>query len=315
MPPDGPATHGARSARSPFALGVIYCASAGVLYGTLVILGNLAYDTGITPLPLLFLRYNIAAAVMWVGLLALRPSLLKLAPRDRAVAFGLGLVYATQSYVYFVGFQSVDPAVTGILFNTFPLDIAILAALFLREKLGKHVAAALALGLAGALLMTRPASGSVDPFGAALILASAFGYSCYVVAARKATAHLPSEAVAAHVFLGAAAAFTGAALVRGEVPVAAAADSVAYAVALAIVATLLPILLFLKGLKLIGAARAGIIGTLEPLVTVLLAAVVLGSTMGVVQMVGGALIIAASLMVHRAGARQAGVAFPEAPRE
>lgn len=315
MPPDGSAAQGARPVRSPFALGVIYCASAGVLYGTLVILGNLAYDTGITPLPLLFLRYNIAAAVMWVGLLALRPSLLKLAPRDRAVAFGLGLVYATQSYLYFVGFQSVDPAVTGILFNTFPLDIAILAAIFLREKLGKAVAAALALGLAGAFLMTRPADGSVDPFGAALILVSALGYSCYVVAARKTTAHLPSEAVAAHVFLGAAAAFTVAALVRGEVPVAAAADSIGYAIALAIVATLLPILLFLKGLKLIGAARAGIIGTLEPLVTVLLAAVLLGSTLGVIQMVGGALIIAASLMVHRAGARTSGGAFPEAPRE
>jgi drug/metabolite transporter (DMT)-like permease len=315
VPLERAAAPGAGLARSPFALGVIYCASAGVLYGTLVILGNLAYRTGITPLPLLFLRYNIAAAVMWVGLLALRPALLKLAPRDRAMAFGLGLVYATQSYVYFVGFQSVDPAVTGILFNTFPLDIAILAAIFLRERLGKLIAAALALGLAGAFLMTRPSNGSVDPFGATLILASAFGYSCYVVAARKTTAHLPSEAVAAHVFLGAAVAFTAAALVRGEVPVAAAPDSLAYAIALAIVATLLPILLFLKGLKLIGAARAGIIGTLEPLVTVVLAAAILGSTLGPVQMVGGALIIAASLMVHRAGARQAGAALPEVPRE
>lgn len=157
-------------------------------------------------------------------------------------------------------------------------------------------------------------TGSVDALGTLLILAGALGYSTYVVAARKTAADLPSEAVAAHVFLGSAAGFLVAALVFGGLPTNVALDSLMYAAALAVLATLLPILLFLKGLKIIGASRAGVIGTLEPLVTVLLAWAVLGSTLGPLQALGGALVLAASFLVHRSGLREREAAS-EVPRE
>jgi drug/metabolite transporter (DMT)-like permease len=103
--------------------------------------------------------------------------------------------------------------------------------------------------------------------------------------------------------------------VTGQLPSAVRADSFAYAAALAVVATLLPILLFLKGLKRIGAARAGIIGTLEPLVTVILAAAVLGSVLGPFELIGGAMIVGASLLIHRAGLGRPEGPPVEAPRE
>jgi len=301
--------------RSPASLGVLFCVVAGILYGTLVILGKLAYTTGITPLPLLFLRYTLAAALMWAALAIIDRRMLNLPRKQRLVAIGLGLAYASQSYLYFVGFQTVDGAVTGLLFNTFPLHIALLAAIFLKEKLTREVVVALALGVGGVAITTRPAAGATDLSGPALILLSAFGYSCYVVAARKATADLPSEAVAAHVFLGAALGFTTGAIAAGQLPTSVRLDSLAYALALAVVATLLPILLFLKGLKRIGAARAGVIGTMEPLVTVLLAAVILGSVLGPFEVLGGAMIVVASLLIHRAGLRRPGEAPAELPRE
>jgi len=301
--------------RSASSLGVLFCVTAGILYGTLVILGKLAYTTGITPLPLLFLRYTLAAAFMWVALAVIDRRMLALPMGQRAVALGLGVVYASQSYVYFVGFQNVDGALTGLLFNTFPLHIAVLAAIFLKERMTRAVAAALALGVGGVAITVRPSSGFVDLWGPSLILLSAFGYSCYVVAARRATANLPSEAVAAHVFLGAAVGFTVGAAVTGQLPTTVRGDSLAYAVALAVFATLLPILLFLKGLKLIGAARAGVIGTMEPLVTVVLAALVLGSVLGPFEVVGGAMIVGASLLIHRAGLQGSDQPPVEAPRE
>ena len=305
-PPDGAADH--------FTLGVIYVAAAGILYGTLVILGKLAYATGIAPLPLLVLRYGLAAALMWAALAALRPDLLRLKPRARALGLSLGLLYALQSFVYFWGFQNVDAAVTGILFNTFPLWVALFAAAFLKERITAVVAAALGLGVLGTALTAGVWTGAFDAWATVLILSAAFGYSTYVVAARKTAADLPSEAVAAHVFLGSAAGFLGAALVFGGLPTHVALDSLMYAAALAVLATLLPILLFLKGLKIIGASRAGVIGTLEPLVTVLLAWAVLGSTLGPLQALGGALVLAASFLVHRSGLREREAAS-EVPRE
>lgn len=290
-----------QSASEHFTLGVLYVAAAGILYGTLVILAKLAYATGIAPLPLLVLRYGLAAAVMWGALALLRPDLLRLGGRDRVLGVALGLLYAFQSFVYFWGFQTVDAAVTGILFNTFPLWVALFAAAFLAEKIRWEIGAALGLGLIGTALTAGLWTGAVDAYGAVLVLAAALGYATYVVAARKTASNLPSEAVAAHVFLGSAAGFFGAALVSGALPTQVAVDSLLYAAALAILATLLPILLFLKGLKIIGASRAGVIGTLEPLVTVVLAWAILGSTLGPIQALGGALVLAASFLVHRSG--------------
>jgi drug/metabolite transporter (DMT)-like permease len=302
--------------RTDFTRGVLFVAAAGVLYGTLVILAKLAYATGIAPLPLLVLRYGLAAALMWGALAVARPKLLALPPRARALGLALGLLYAAQSFAYFWGFRTVSAATTGILFNTFPLWVAVLAAAFLRERLTPAVAGAMALGVAGTWLTSGVGSGvgAVDPYGATLILAAAFGYATYVVAARRTTADLPSESVAAHVFLGSAGGFVAAAALTGSLPLGAALDSVAFAAALAVVATLLPIVLFLKGLRLIGASRAGVIGTLEPVVTVALAAAVLGDALSVLQWVGGGLVVAASLIVHASGLREREAAA-EVPRE
>jgi drug/metabolite transporter (DMT)-like permease len=319
MAPSGPAGD-----PPAFTRGVILVACAGILYGTLVIFAKFAYDTGIAPLPLLVLRYGIAALLMWGALAALRPDLLRLPPRGRLIGLGLGLLYAAQSFAYFWGFRATDAtatvnaSTTGLLFNTFPLWIAVLASLFLREKMTAKVAAALGLGVAGTALTAGALDGS--GFGAlridreGLILGAAFGYAVYVVAARKSTGALASEPVAAHVLLGSALGFLAAGAALGALPLSPSLPSLGYAVALAVVATLLPILLFLKGLSLIGASRAGVIGTLEPVVTVLLAAALLGDRLGPFQAVGGALVVAASLLVHWSGLKEAEAAL-QLPRE
>jgi drug/metabolite transporter (DMT)-like permease len=301
--------------RTPgFSTGVLLVAAAGILYGTLVILAKLAYATGIAPLPLLVLRYGIAALLMWAVLAFTRRDLLKVPRKERALGIGLGLLYALQSFAYFWGFQTVSASTTGLLFNTFPLWIALFAFVFLREKITPPVLAALGLGFFGTALTSGFVGGTVDAFGVALILAAACGYAIYVVAARRTTAALRPESVAAHVFLGSAAGFLAAAAVTGSLPLGASAESIGYAIALAVVATLLPILLFLKGLRLIGAAPAGVIGTLEPVVTVILAWAVLSEQLGVLQWVGGALVVAASLLVHASGLREREAAS-ELPRE
>ena len=58
--------------------------------------------------------------------------------------------------------------------------------------------------------------------------------------------------------------------------------------------TVLAILAFFAGLKRVGPSRAAILSTLEPVVTVLAAWIVLGETLSVVQFAGGALVLASA---------------------
>ena len=58
------------------------------------------------------------------------------------------------------------------------------------------------------------------------------------------------------------------------------------------------ILCFFAGLARVGPSAASILSTLEPLVTVALAAAAFGESLGAVQLVGGALVLGAVLVMQ-----------------
>jgi drug/metabolite transporter (DMT)-like permease len=68
--------------------------------------------------------------------------------------------------------------------------------------------------------------------------------------------------------------------------------------ALSLLCTALPITLFLMGIRHVGAGRAAVYSTIEPLVTVALAALVLHERVAPLQYAGGALILAAILWLR-----------------
>jgi drug/metabolite transporter (DMT)-like permease len=83
--------------------------------------------------------------------------------------------------------------------------------------------------------------------------------------------------------------FAIAAGVRGlEIPSAQAAG---YATGLVVVGTFLAMIFFYTAVKLVGAATASLLATVEPLVAVVLAYVVLDESLEPGQLVGGALIL------------------------
>ncbi|MDF7041568.1 DMT family transporter, partial [Escherichia coli] len=76
--------------------------------------------------------------------------------------------------------------------------------------------------------------------------------------------------------------------------------------AIAGLSTVVAILTFFAGLQKLGAAQASMLSTLEPVVTVLFAALLLGESIAPMQMAGGALILAGVLWLTRADAKPAG---------
>jgi drug/metabolite transporter (DMT)-like permease len=73
---------------------------------------------------------------------------------------------------------------------------------------------------------------------------------------------------------------------------------------IALVSTVGAIVLFFAGLKRVGPTAASILSTLEPVVTVVLAALAFGESLGPAQLLGGALVLAAAVVL-RAPARTA----------
>jgi drug/metabolite transporter (DMT)-like permease len=71
-----------------------------------------------------------------------------------------------------------------------------------------------------------------------------------------------------------------------------------------LIATVIPVVTFLAGLKRIGPTDASMLSTLEPVVTVLLAALLFQEKLQPITLLGGGLILAAVIMLTRSELRQ-----------
>jgi drug/metabolite transporter (DMT)-like permease len=143
--------------------------------------------------------------------------------------------------------------------------------------------------------------GALDPLGAALGLGAAVVYSAYILVSEGISRRMAPRVLSALVCTGAAVPLTAGSALLGELhPGALTLAGWGWLACLAIVSTVASINLFFAGLRRVGPTTASILATVEPLVTVLLAFLVFGETLGAVQLAGGALVLAAVLALQSA---------------
>lgn len=211
----------------------------------------------------------------------------------------LGLFgFAPQAGMFFLTVRLLDPGITSLLLYLYPSFVLLLSMLFLRRRPTLGQGAALLLSLAGCLL-TFYRTGRYPVAGLALGVAVAVAYAGYLVWGEKVLAGVNPVAATAVIMACAAVVYWGFVLISG-VPVKVPPDLAAWgAVAgVAVVATVLPITTLFSAIGRIGASDASLASTIEPVMTVLLSALLFGERLSVPQAIGGALILAAVATLH-----------------
>ena len=278
--------------------GTLLCLASGAAFGAMAIFGKLAYEEGATVGTLLPARFVIAATVFW--LLAVATGKLRLVrdlPR-RDVAMGLalgGIGYALQAGLFFAALDRVDASLLSLLLYTFPAMVAIAAVAIGRERLEPRRVVALILASGGlALVVGGAGSGTLDPLGAAFGIAAAATYATYILVSQSTAERVRPDVLATLVCTGAALSLTVGTVALGVAePGAVSATGWGWIGGLAVISTVAAITLFFAGLSRVGPTAAGILSTVEPLTTVLLAYAVFGETLTALQLAGGALVLAA----------------------
>jgi drug/metabolite transporter (DMT)-like permease len=304
----GPAA-GGTAATGRRRAGIAAVVASALCFGAMAIMARVAYASGVDTTTLLALRFSIAAVVMF----ALAGSTGVTWPRGRtlAVLVAMGAVgYAGQAFSFFTALTLAPAGLVALLLYLHPALVAVLSALLRHETLSRRKLVALAVALAGMTLTVLPtladAARAAHPGivrGIAFGVAAAAIYAGYIVVGARVgrrTAPLPMAAI---VIGSAAVLFAAVAAAAGPRWPATAAGWLAV-LGIALISTVAAITLFFAGLERIGPTQASTLSTIEPLFTVLLAAVLLGETITPLQMAGGALILAAVLLLARAPLRR-----------
>jgi drug/metabolite transporter (DMT)-like permease len=286
-------------------LGAILVAVSAASFGAMAIFARYAYADGADVTAVLFLRFAIASALMSLYMLVSR----RRWPRGRnlailAVMGGVG--YVCQSLAYFSALNHASAGLVALLLYLYPFLVTGLGALFLGEALSAGRVLAVLAALCGTALTL---GGGIDgePLGVLLGVGAALIYSVYILAGSRVLATEDALGAATVVMLAAAAVFG--AITLATVPhFPSAPAGWAAVLAIAVVSTVIAMVGFFAGIRRLGAADAATLSTLEPIVTIALAAVLLDEPLRMQQLAGGAIILAAVVWLTRSGAPRKGAA-------
>jgi drug/metabolite transporter (DMT)-like permease len=297
--------------------GALLCLLSASAFGTLGIFGTLAADAGASVTSTLLVRFALAASVFAVVLRVTGGwARLRRLPR-RIVLTGLGLGaagYSLQSGLYFLAIERLDVSLVALLLYTYPVFVTLAAIALGRATPSLRTGAALSIASTGLVLVLLAAgTGAFDLAGALLALGAALTYTTYILVSDGVVGEIDPFALALLVLTGATASFVVAGLVTGSLDLALPAEAWLWLVLLALVSTVVAVSAFFAGLRRVGPSEAAILSTFEPPVTVALAFVVLGERMTAPQLLGGALVLAAVVLLQLPARRRLAARLAEAP--
>jgi len=291
-------------------LGVAFAVLAALGFSFKAIFVKLAYAVPqavpVEAVTLLSLRMVFALPVfLWVGFQSSRKAE-PLTCRDWLMLSALGLLgYYGASILDFIGLQYISAGLERLILFTYPTLTVLIGVLFMGKRLERREVMSLLLSYVGiglAFAHDLQIAGEVRTvlIGAGFVFASSLSYAFYQAGSEPAIKRFG------------AARFTALALLVSTLatqvhffiaqPVSALVQPLpiyAYGAGMALFSTVLPVFWQSAAIRHIGSAKAAMIGTLGPILTIFFGWWLLGESISLAQMFGAGLVLAGVLMVSR----------------
>ncbi len=253
----------------------------------------------VTPGALTLARLTVASVVL--GVLVLRRPATWPQPRDWPLLVLCGVTwFGIYNLALNEAERRIDAGTAAMLIQVGPLLIALLAALFLGERLTPYVLVGIAIAFAGVAVISLANGGSEggDLWGVLLTVLAAVTYAIGVVAQKPLTRRIPPfELIFLSCLVGIVTAlpFAGDLVALKDAP----ASTWAWIVYLGVFPTAIAFSTWAYALKRVGAARLSITTFLVPVIAIGLAWITLSEAPAPLAYLGGALCVAGVLVSRR----------------
>lgn len=275
--------------------GVVAASGSATAFGVTIVTQRRLAKDGLSVASTLGVRFGIAALLL-LAYLAIRRAPLRPLPGERRWALLLGAVgYAGEAALFYLALQRGSAGAVSLLFYAYPAIVTLLeVALRLRPPRRLAFVVVFLSTLGSFLIVVTGDRVTISAGGVGFALGAATSFACYLLLSQRLVPRSAPVVVGAHVALGASVAIlvTGAATGALHVP--------AREVPLLVLngaATAVAFALLYAALGHLAASAAAVVMTLEAFVTVGLAALVLGERIRPLQLVGGAVVVAAAVLV------------------
>ncbi|MFT4568191.1 MAG: drug/metabolite transporter (DMT)-like permease [Saprospiraceae bacterium] len=277
-----------------------------VLFSTKAILVKLAYNYDIDSVSLLNLRMLFALPIFaGIAIHKFSKDKTKIALAKEykwsVILFGF-LGYYVASLADLEGLRFIDASLERIVIFMYPTLVVILSYIFLRKRITRvqlyaivttYIGVMIALG--GNLIINAS-----DNFiwGVMLILFSAFAYAIYLIGSGEVAPKLGTRIYnSLSMTVAALAIIIHNAILHGFNMLDFQWEIYLIAFLISTFSTVIPSYMIVEGIRIIGASKASIIGTVGPISTIILASLILQEDIHVIQWVGSLLVVASVVFV------------------
>lgn len=253
---------------------------AAATYGMNPLFALPLYKDGMNPDSVLFFRYALAIPIMALMIKA-RGRSFKVHPKEVLPLALMGMLMALSSLTLFLSYNYMDAGIASTLLFVYPIMVAVIMALFFREKLTKLTIACIFLALSGIGLLYQGDGGeTLSLVGIGLAMASALSYAIYIVGVNRPLLKVvPTVALTFYVLLFGFTLF----LVRVDFGRDLCVTDTWYLwgnlIALALFPTVISFLCTTQAIQYIGPTPTAILGALEPLTAIFFGVLVFGEAL------------------------------------
>ena len=283
--------------RSGETLGYIKIAAAAVIWGSVSLLVR---ALNLPVLLMVFYRFLFAVAAA-LSVLVFSRSSFKIRTKKNLSLLIISGFFLTLNWVFFFYALVLTTVANAVLVTyTAPILVALFAPHFLKEKLEWNTVISLVLAMTGISFILSPADLSMGKplLGIIFAFGTSLTYASLVIIAKELLPGLPVLIIIFYQSLIAMVALSPFSLLGGGPR---GFEAWLLLIIMGIVHTLIAPYLYLSGLKVVKAQRAGILTYFDPLSATIFAALFLGEIPGFYTLLGGILIIAAGYNIIRKG--------------
>ena len=253
------------------AIGILNGSIAAASYGTNPLFALPLYAAGIGVNSVLFYRYALAVILYGIWLKFFKKVSLHLTRQEFLPVFILALFFSFSSLTLFSAFKYIDAGIACTILFIYPVMVAVIMALFFKEKITGTVITSIILTSIGIILLYKGKPGfTLNMHGVIIVLLSALLYALYIVGVKniKAVQHIHRAKMSFYVMLFGLIVYIYNLKFCTELQLLDKPILWLYTIALAIFPTIISLETITVSIKLVGSTTTAILGALEPLTAI-----------------------------------------------
>ncbi len=251
--------------------GILNGAIASASYGTNPLFALPLFSAGVGINSVLFYRYALAVAIYGIWLKFIKKTSLHIHANEIFPLFILGIFFSLSSLTLYDAFNYIEAGIACTILFIYPVLVAVIMALFFKEKITKTVITSILLTSIGIILLYKGKTGTnLNLYGAGVVFLSALLYALYIVGVKniKVIQHLNRAKMSFYVMLFGLMVYIVNLKFCTQLQIIDKPLLWLFTIGLAVFPTIISLETITVSIKLVGSTTTAILGALEPLTAI-----------------------------------------------